>query len=45
VLQRWAYISYFAPCVPGTEDATFERVCDLIRTTIPEFQIAGIHDR
>ena len=45
VLQRWAYVSYFAPCAPGTEDATYERLCDLIRTTIPEFQIAGFQDR
>jgi hypothetical protein len=45
VLQRWAYVSYFAPCVPGNEDATYERLCDLIRSTIPEFQIAGFQDR
>lgn len=45
VLQRWAYISYFAVCEPGKEDATFEQVCDLIRTTVPKFQISGIHTR
>ena len=40
VLQRWAYISYFAVCEPGQEDATFERVKELIETLVPEFQLA-----
>lgn len=39
VLERWAYISYFAPCAPGTEDAKFERVKELIAAAVPEFQI------
>lgn len=39
VLQRWAYISYFAPCQLGQEDATYERVKNLIAATVPEFQI------
>ena len=30
VLQRWAYISYFSVCPPGQEDATFERMKNLI---------------
>ena len=38
VLQRWAYISYFAPCLPGQEDATFGRVQRLIAASVPEFQ-------
>jgi len=38
VLQRWAYLSYFAPCAPGQEDATFERVKNLIAHSVPEFQ-------
>jgi hypothetical protein len=40
MLQRWAYISYFAICAPGQEDATFERVKKLISASVPEFQLA-----
>jgi Protein of unknown function (DUF3485) len=40
VLQRWAYISYFAVCEPGQEDAAFERVKKLIAASVPEFQLA-----
>ena len=39
VLQRWAYISYFAVCRPGAEDATFERMKQLIAASVPEFQL------
>jgi Protein of unknown function (DUF3485) len=39
VLQRWAYISYFAVCEPGQEDAAFERVKKLIAASVPEFQL------
>jgi Protein of unknown function (DUF3485) len=38
ILQRWAYVSYFAICVPGQEDATFERMKNLIAHSVPEFQ-------
>ena len=38
VLQRWAYISYFASCAPGQEDAAFERMKDLIAHSVPEYQ-------
>ena len=38
-LQRWAYISYFAVCAPGQEDATFERMKKLIAATVPEYQL------
>jgi hypothetical protein len=38
VLQRWAYVSYFAPCAPGQEDATFEKMKNLIAHSVPEFQ-------
>jgi hypothetical protein len=40
VLQRWAYVSYFTVCLPGQEDATFERVKNLIAASVPEFQPA-----
>jgi hypothetical protein len=39
VLQRWAYISYFAICEPGQENAAFERVKKLIAASVPEFQL------
>ena len=40
VLQRWAYVAYFAMCAPGQEDATFEQMKDLIGHSVPEFQAA-----
>ena len=39
VLQRWAYVSYFAQCEPGQEDATFDRMKKLIAASVPEFQL------
>jgi hypothetical protein len=39
VLQRWAYVSYFAPCLPGEEDVTFERMKNLIANSVPAYQI------
>jgi len=37
-LERWAYISYFATCLPGQEEATFESLERFIRASAPEFQ-------
>jgi len=39
VLQRWAYVTYFAVCSPGQEDATFERMKRFIIASAPEFQL------
>lgn len=39
VLQRWAYISYFAVCEPGKEEATLERLKRLIASSVPQFQL------
>jgi len=39
VLQRWAYVSYMAYCLPGQEDATFERMKTFIAASAPEFQL------
>lgn len=39
VLQRWAYIAFFSICWPGEEEATFERMKDLISLAVPEFQL------
>lgn len=39
VLQRWAYVSCFAPCAPGQESATFDRMAQFISAAVPEFQL------
>jgi hypothetical protein len=39
-LERWAYISYFATCLPGQEKATFEKMERFIRASVPDFQTA-----
>jgi len=39
VLQRWAYVTYFAWCPPGQENATFERMKTFIASSAPEFQL------
>jgi hypothetical protein len=38
-LQRWAYISYFAECRQGQEDATFDQMKSLIAASVPKFQL------
>ena len=38
-LQRWAYITYFAPCAPGQEERAFSRIQRLMNKTVPEFQL------
>jgi hypothetical protein len=38
VLDRWAYVSYFAPCQPGHEDQCFEQLKKLIAASAPAFQ-------
>lgn len=38
-LQRWAYISYFVPCLPGQEDAAFAETKRLIADQVPQFQL------
>jgi hypothetical protein len=41
VRERWAYVSYFASCLPGQEQATFERLEKVIQSTVPEFQLVA----
>jgi exosortase len=36
VLQRWAYVICWAPCLPGAEDATFEQMKEFIAEAVPE---------
>ena len=37
-LQRWAYMTCFATCPPGQEEATYERLKQLIAAAVPQFQ-------
>ena len=39
VLQRWAYVSYFAICLPGQEETTFGQMKRLIAASVPQFQL------
>jgi hypothetical protein len=39
VLQRWSYVSCFAICPPGQEDATYARLKKFIAASVPEFQL------
>jgi hypothetical protein len=39
VLERWSYISCFSACLPGQDEATFERMKKLIALSVPEFQL------
>ena len=40
-LERWAYASYLVMCVPGQEDATYERLKTLIAASVPQFQLVS----
>jgi hypothetical protein len=45
VLQRWAYISYFARCMPGKEDELFSRMKAFITDIVPEIQTTPSADQ
>ena len=38
-MERWAYVSFFAVCLPEDESATFERMKEFIAAATPEFQL------
>ncbi|HZM02231.1 MAG TPA: exosortase-associated EpsI family protein [Candidatus Saccharimonadales bacterium] len=38
-LERWAYISYFATCLPGQDEATCQRLEKFIQASAPDFQV------
>jgi len=40
-LQRWAYVTCFAACQPGQEEATFKRMKKLIASTVPQFHVSS----
>lgn len=37
VLQRWAYVTCFAPCAEGEEDEAYERIARFIARLAPDF--------
>jgi hypothetical protein len=39
-LQRWAYVSYFAICLPKDEAKTYEQLKKFIAASVPQFQLA-----
>jgi len=39
VLQRWAYVTCFAVCPPGQEEAAFKRMEQFLAAAVPEFQL------
>ena len=41
VLQRWAYVTYFAICRPGDEEVTFDKMAKFIAESVPQFQITA----
>lgn len=41
-LPRWAYISCFAPCPPGSQAETVERVKEFVAAAVPQFQLATL---
>ena len=41
VLQRWAYVRFYAFCDPGQEDATFNQIKQMIVASVPQFQLTA----
>lgn len=39
VLQRWSYVRFFSFCEPGQEEATYERIKEMITAAVPQFQL------
>jgi hypothetical protein len=40
VLQRWAYVSCLAACLPGQEGAAYARMQEFIAAAVPQFQLS-----
>lgn len=40
-LQRWAYVSCFAVCAPGQEEANYQRIKEFIAASAPKFQLVA----
>ena len=43
-LQRWAYVACFSVCLPGQEEATYQRMKEFIAASVPEFQLTTAAD-
>lgn len=41
VLQRWAYVRFYAFCDAGQEDATFAEIKKTIAAAVPQFQLTA----
>ena len=41
LLQRWAYVAYFANCAPGREAELTERLKKFVAESVPEFQVTA----
>lgn len=41
LLQRWAYVAYYANCLPGQEDALTERLKSFVAQSVPQFQVTS----
>jgi hypothetical protein len=41
-LQRWAYVSSLALCLPGEEEAVYRRMQEFLSTTVPQFQLVTL---
>jgi hypothetical protein len=39
VMQRWAYVICTSMCLPGQEEAAYERLKEFIRAAVPEYQL------
>ncbi|MBU6409496.1 MAG: hypothetical protein KGR98_03815 [Verrucomicrobia bacterium] len=39
IKERWAYVSYYSPCLAHREDAAFDRMEKLIAASVPQFQL------
>jgi hypothetical protein len=39
VLQRWAYVRFYAFCDPGQEDAAYEEIKRIMGDAVPQFQL------
>lgn len=40
-LQRWAYVSAFVVCLPGQEEATYQRLTRFLQAAVPEIQLVA----
>jgi len=38
VLQRWAYVRFYAFCDPGQEETTYQNIKKMITVAVPQFQ-------